>query len=448
MELANVEGGTELVFGLLAHPADGQFPQLVGQRLPRPADVAVDFGAHFPLGQRSMARKIVDRLLPAPAVVMDTGIDDQPRSAPHLVGQAAELLVGRAIDAHLFPEIFHVETPAFAETGEIGLAAEARRLFLLQRDGTLEAVARDAFVQCKCRDIVEWSGRQIVGVHLAGIEPAPSRRIERGNGRIDRPDGEPVPGQEAEIVGQPPIDTLCGIGRYAHQFIGRARHELRIGAQKVHEFRQRAVEIGAPLYLLHLGGNSRHLVEADAVDFLCRQVESRILPDLLRVIGLAIGKFAGAEGGAGLREIFVAKEGEPVGIGRRDIVADRCTAGCPETFLFGFGNAARHVGKWLPERAFFRLVHDIGGDGDIAAFQRNPRHREPAREACFCVGGLLGEISRNVLHPADVVLVFLYRGETARGREIRPEIGIAVERHFPFGELRVADIRFQQRPQH
>ena len=85
VEGALVELRPELRLGFGAQPADGQLAELVGQRLSRPADVAVDLGLDLMLRQRGVAREIVDRLLARPAVAMDAGVDHQPRGAPHLV---------------------------------------------------------------------------------------------------------------------------------------------------------------------------------------------------------------------------------------------------------------------------------------------------------------------------------------------------------------------------
>ena len=159
-----------------------------------------------------MARQVIDRLFAAPPVVVDAGIDDQPRRAPHLIGKPTELLVGRAVDAHLLAEMFDIEPPALAETGEIGLPAEPRSFLLFERDRALETVPGRAFVQRQRGDVIERARRQVVGIHLARIEPAASRGVEGRDCGIDRADREPVAGQETEVIGQFPVDALGDIG--------------------------------------------------------------------------------------------------------------------------------------------------------------------------------------------------------------------------------------------
>src|SRR5690348_11750439 len=99
MEAPLVEPGTERRFSLLTQAKDRQLAQLVGERLSGPADVAVDLGLDLVLGQRCMAREVIDRLLPRPALLVDSGVDDKARRPPHVVAQLAEFLIRRPIDA-------------------------------------------------------------------------------------------------------------------------------------------------------------------------------------------------------------------------------------------------------------------------------------------------------------------------------------------------------------
>src|SRR3546814_6030615 len=88
------------------------------------SDVAVDFGFDFVLREGGVAGEIVDRLVAAPAHSVDAGIDDKTDRPPHLVGLAAELLIGRPVDAHADAQPFSVEAPTLALAREIGLAPE------------------------------------------------------------------------------------------------------------------------------------------------------------------------------------------------------------------------------------------------------------------------------------------------------------------------------------
>ena len=52
MKAPLIESCAELLFGLTAMATDLQFAKLVGQRLARPRDLAIDFGGDLVLGQR------------------------------------------------------------------------------------------------------------------------------------------------------------------------------------------------------------------------------------------------------------------------------------------------------------------------------------------------------------------------------------------------------------
>ena len=166
--------------------------------------------------------------------------------------------------------------------------------------------------------------------------------------------------QEAEIIRDHAVDTLGGVGRYAHQFVGRARHELRIGAQEGDEFGQAALEPSLRLHCLHLGGDPRHFVEADAVDLLRRQVERRVFLDLLLIIGRAIRHGFGCQRGAGLRKIVFAEEAQEIGKGGRDLVVDNRAAFSSQPFALGGREAIGDLCEGGPERAGLGIVDDVG----------------------------------------------------------------------------------------
>ena len=73
---------------LRAQLADLQLADLVGQRLARVGDVAVDLGIDIGGGQRGIVGHEGDRLLLGPALGVDAGVDHQPRRAPHFVARA------------------------------------------------------------------------------------------------------------------------------------------------------------------------------------------------------------------------------------------------------------------------------------------------------------------------------------------------------------------------
>src|SRR6185436_18982406 len=58
VEAADVELRAEFFFGVFPMPSDLQLAKLVGQRLARPCDVAIDFSIDFVLGKRSAVTQI------------------------------------------------------------------------------------------------------------------------------------------------------------------------------------------------------------------------------------------------------------------------------------------------------------------------------------------------------------------------------------------------------
>ena len=71
-----------------------------------------------------MVPEIGQRSVPRPAIFVHASVDHQSHCAPHLVGLAAELLIGGLVDPHLLAKPFGVESPALAIAGEIELLAE------------------------------------------------------------------------------------------------------------------------------------------------------------------------------------------------------------------------------------------------------------------------------------------------------------------------------------
>src|SRR4030095_5034846 len=96
-----VELRPERLFRVATMTADLQFAELVCNRLARPRDVTIDLGRELVLGDRHRLRHILERLLAAPAVVMNASVDDQTRRAPDLIRQLAEFLIRCLVDANL-----------------------------------------------------------------------------------------------------------------------------------------------------------------------------------------------------------------------------------------------------------------------------------------------------------------------------------------------------------
>src|SRR5277367_5527011 len=99
------------------------------------------------VGQRRMARNEIDRLLSGPAHVMNAGINDQPRSAPHLVALPAKFLIWRLVDPHADAQPLAVQPPALTIARKIRVLAKSWPVGSFERECGLETVAGTALMQ-------------------------------------------------------------------------------------------------------------------------------------------------------------------------------------------------------------------------------------------------------------------------------------------------------------
>ena len=108
-----------------------------------------------------------DGAVASPALGVDAGIHHEAAGSPHLVGQAAEVVVGIGVEAaaggvgaelerdalaaavsgHLEAELLGVKTPALDEGGGVGEFAEGMLAVQLLREGDLKMVAGTRFVE-------------------------------------------------------------------------------------------------------------------------------------------------------------------------------------------------------------------------------------------------------------------------------------------------------------
>ena len=100
MELPLVERRSERRFRFASVASDLHLAKLVRERLARPCDVAIDLCRDLVLREGGVALEVVDRLLSAPTKLVDACVDNQATGTPHFVGQPAEILVRRLVNAH------------------------------------------------------------------------------------------------------------------------------------------------------------------------------------------------------------------------------------------------------------------------------------------------------------------------------------------------------------
>src|SRR3546814_4698335 len=85
----------------------------IARRLTRPHAITLDLGDVRSFGGAERVVIIGDRLLAAPAIMVEAGVDDQARGAEHIGLQIAELAPRVVcVDAHLVGELFGIKAPA------------------------------------------------------------------------------------------------------------------------------------------------------------------------------------------------------------------------------------------------------------------------------------------------------------------------------------------------
>jgi hypothetical protein len=272
VEAAQVETRTQRRFRALAQLDDLQFADLVGERLARPGNIAIDFGANLVHRQCGVRRPEIAGPPRASSHRVHAGIDDQAASPPHLVDQAPKALIRGMVDAHFLAELFAVERPAFAERVREEARAKLRQVAKLARQCALQVMPGHGLVQRQRGQDVERPRVERVRVHpiLAGgadrsrvVAPCGVVRRQRFRHGLDRIRHAR---QRAEVLRQLAIDFLRDPRGFAQQLRCRFRVELRIGAQEGDEVGKGAVMIHVAKDRLHLATKARNLRHSDLVD--------------------------------------------------------------------------------------------------------------------------------------------------------------------------------------
>ena len=82
-----VKGIAQCQFSGLSEFQHLQLPNFIGERLPRPAYVAVNFIHNIGFCFSRIGQEKIDGTLATPAEVVDAGIDNQSHGTPHVVNQ-------------------------------------------------------------------------------------------------------------------------------------------------------------------------------------------------------------------------------------------------------------------------------------------------------------------------------------------------------------------------
>ena len=223
MERPEIEPGAVAGLELGPQPLDLELADHVGQRLARPADVAVGLDDRVGLGQAGRLQE-VDRALARPAERVDPGVDDEPAGPPGLRVEHPEPLALVPVEAHLVGQPLAVQAPALdvGPADDAGAEPSERvevRVLGLERD--LEVVAGRRLVVGRRGELRVLAAREVVAV---GVVDAVARavrlgRVVVGERRVlllvllDRADLAVRPRQDTEVLRgdrHRPLDVLGG----------------------------------------------------------------------------------------------------------------------------------------------------------------------------------------------------------------------------------------------
>src|SRR6185437_6111955 len=113
VECAEIECLTLMLLQLAPRALDFTLPDLVGQRLTGPNDVAVDLVESFAFREADVVEKERDCLLSCPVQRVDSRINDQSTGTPRLIAEHAEASQLVGVEAELIRKSFRVQRPAF-----------------------------------------------------------------------------------------------------------------------------------------------------------------------------------------------------------------------------------------------------------------------------------------------------------------------------------------------
>ncbi len=154
-----------------------------------------------------------------------------------------------------------------------------------------------------------------------------------------------------------------------------------------------------------------HLAQADGVHRLGRQVEGGEVAHLEGVQRAPVGQVRRGDGGARVRDVVVAHEGEEIAVGRHHGVADGGPAGLAQPLALALGHRRREARERFPEDAASDVVDDVHGDRIGEAPHHHARQGVAGGDALAQQLGVLARVGREGAQPRDVVVVVLQGGE-------------------------------------
>ena len=146
MKLLDVEGVAQFRLGGGAGLGPDAMADLVTGRLPRLGAVAFDLPLAARLSKAGLFHHIGGRLLAAPALGVNAGVDHQPRRAEEEGLEIARAVERRRIAAQLIRQLFGIKRPAFGIGAHEGDLAQHRDIARGLRGRNLQMMARHAFM--------------------------------------------------------------------------------------------------------------------------------------------------------------------------------------------------------------------------------------------------------------------------------------------------------------
>ena len=287
MELADVELRAQRGFGLFAQPLDGHRAELVGQRLRRVGDVALDFGGGVGAAHARVRQHVVDRPLAAPALGVEPGVDHQPHRPQHLVVERAPVLHRIGVEPHVVAQRLGIERPAFDEGGVAVEALERRQALVLLRQADLEVVPRHAFVEVERGHAGDEAAREVVGVVEEDPRPrAVGRALVVAAARLvalavsgvglDQERRARHAGEEARDLR---VHSVADLGITGGHRGAAGGMEAGVGADMLEEGVQRSGEAQLRLHRFHVAVDAPDFSQAEPMDRAGRQGERRLALD-------------------------------------------------------------------------------------------------------------------------------------------------------------------------
>ena len=104
MKSPNIKFGTQFLFGTFPQLLNLKFADLIGQRLPRPRNIAVHFAGSAVFRGGDVFQEVVDGLFPCPVLIVHAGVYHQTHCSPYLIAECPKMNIRIVIQPQLIAE--------------------------------------------------------------------------------------------------------------------------------------------------------------------------------------------------------------------------------------------------------------------------------------------------------------------------------------------------------